>query len=103
MSKSVTFKVNVLHICSTVIITPPTITPSPVVYTCRDAKKDLTNLAFSANINLCGSFTYTLVNSDYTALDTTVFTFDQNTPALSIQTNNPTKVKTYQLLLTATL
>ena len=46
---------------------------------------------------MCSDFTYTLKNSDGTALDTSLFTFDPATKALSIESTNSLKIKVYTL------
>ena len=62
------------HLCTTVIITPSY--AQSISYREKDPVVNISGLDYSANLGICGNFTYTLTNQDVSAFDTTIFTFD---------------------------
>lgn len=59
--------------------------------------------AFTISAGVCTTATYTMTNSDGTALDSSVFTFSGTTMAMSVYTTDITKIGTYTLMLIGTL
>ena len=47
-----------------------------MTYPVKNPELDIINIDFSDDLGICGNFTYTLTNSDDSAFDTSIFTFD---------------------------
>jgi hypothetical protein len=84
-----------------VIISPSS--SQSITYFTKDSAVSITSLEFTENLGTCGVFTYSITNSDLTAVDTTVFSLNTSTADIVLSTIDPTKVGSYLLILTGTL
>ena len=73
---------------------------SATTYYTKYSATTLTITAFTSTESdaLCGVFIYSLVNSDSSPIDTSVFTYNSGAFTLTIQTNNIAKVGVYNML-----
>ena len=78
VSSFTTFTVTVTHLCSTVVITRAT--DKNVAYAINTSALVISSLTYTENLGVCGIFTYSLINQDGTAYDTSVYTFDALVP-----------------------
>ena len=61
-------------------------------------------MTFTADLNTCGTFSYSLTNNDLTPYDNSVFiNFDNTIPTITLQTDSSTKVGIYNLILRGSL
>ena len=79
---SVIFTVELRNVCETTIISPAP--PQSLEYREKNPAITLTSLTFTDSIGTCGTITYSLLNSDNTLIDSSIFTLDPLTPKITI-------------------
>ena len=79
-------------------ITPVTI--SPITYYLKDAASSVTLPAFTSN-RAYMPIVYSLLNSDSTTIDATLFTFTAATRVLTISSSTASKIGVHNLMLKA--
>lgn len=70
-----------------------------MTYHDKDPSTLITSLTYTDSLNVCGSFTYSLSNSNDTPYDATIFTFDPLTPSITLYSNDISKIGIYNLKL----
>lgn len=93
-----TFTLNIINPCLSAVITPPSVLDKSY-YVLSGLTLNFVLPIYQQNLvhSTCTHFTYSLVNSDETVLDSSIFSFDPISRTLSVTSNDISKIGVYTL------
>lgn len=97
----ITFTVYIKDNCENIVITPPV--NQIVTYSTSTTLQTVSGFVFTTNLGGCSALVYSLLNSNLSPYDTSIFTFNSAAPSFNIYTIDVSKVGTYTLALTGTV